>query len=72
MGLTETAFQNGSHEYTPKDTPVNADVSLVQHGWIDELHTAIECNNLDAVQRILDNYAFLEAVFIHQFGHETL
>ena len=54
----------------PKDTPIDADVFLVQHGWIDELHAAIECNNLDVVQRILDNYAFLEAVFIHQFGHE--
>lgn len=49
---------------------MDAQVSLVQHGRIDELHAAIERNNSDAVQRLLDNHAFLEAMFIHQFEYE--
>ncbi|KGO65942.1 hypothetical protein PITC_021430 [Penicillium italicum] len=59
-----------SLEATRKDTPIDTDVSLPQNGLIDELHTAIECNNLDAVQRLLNNHAVLEAGFIHQFEHE--
>lgn len=67
FGLTETDSRNKSN---PEDTPIRADVSLDQHRCIDELHTAIKCNNLGAVETLLDYHAILEAVFVHQFKDE--
>lgn len=68
--LTQHPKMDISLECTPKHTPIDADVPLVHRGWIDELKAAIECNNSDVVQRILNSHALLEAVFIHQFRQE--